>query len=106
MPPLCPEFHDTDKRDVLDGSLKKDIAWSLAEGIDECTEIQPEAFLGSWTYFKKDASNLMFEYLLKYLLKSIVEYLPMVSEPPEYRMQKVSRRSVRYHEGVRLRSYL
>ena len=90
---------------MLDGSLKKDIAWSLA-GIDECTEIQPEAFLGSWTYFKKDASNLMFEYLLKYLLKSIVEYLPMVSEPPEYRMQKVSRRSVRYHEGVRLRSYL
>ena len=77
MPPLYPEFHDIDKRDLLDDSLKKDIAWSLAEGIDEYTESQPETFLGSWTCFKKDTSNLMFD-------KSIVEYLPMVPEPPEY----------------------
>ena len=34
LPPLYPEFHDIDKRDLLDDSLKKDIAWSLAEGID------------------------------------------------------------------------
>ena len=84
MPPVYPEFHDTDKRDLLDDSLKKDIAWSLAEGIDEYTESQPETFLGSWTCFKKDTSNLMFEYLLTYLFKYIVEYLPMVSQPPEY----------------------
>ena len=77
LPPLYPEFHDIDKRDLLDDSLKKDIAWSLAEGIDEYTESQLETFLGSWTCFKKDTSNLMFD-------KSIVEYLPMVPEPPEY----------------------
>ena len=56
--------------------LKKDIAWSLAEGIDEYTESQPETFLGSWTCFKKDTSNLIYD-------KSIAEYLPMVPEPPE-----------------------
>ena len=44
LPPLYPEFHDTDKRDLLDDSLKKDTAWSLAEGIDEYTESQPETF--------------------------------------------------------------
>ena len=81
MPPLCPEFHDIDKRDLLDDSLQKDIAWSLAEGIDEYTESQPETFLGSWTCFKKDTSNLMFD-------KSIAEYLPMVPEPPEYPVRK------------------
>ena len=74
----------TQIRDLLDDYLKKDIEWSLVEGIDEYTESQPEAFLGSWTCFKKDTFNLMFEYLLKYLFKSVVEYLPMVSEPPEY----------------------
>ena len=62
--------------------LKKDIAWSLAEGIDEYTESQPETFLGSWTCFKKDTSNLIFD-------KSIVEYLPMVLEPPEYTVCKM-----------------
>ena len=76
LPPLYPEFHDIDKRDLLDDSLKKDIAWSLAEGIDEYTESQPETFLGSWTCFKKDTSNLIYD-------KSIAEYLPMVPEPPE-----------------------
>ena len=77
MPPLYPEFHDIDKRDLLDDSLKKGIAWSLAEIIDKYTERKPETFLGSWTCFKKDTSNLMFD-------KSIAEYLPMVPEPPEY----------------------
>ena len=77
LPLLYPESHDIDKRDLLDDSLKKDIVWSLAEGIDEYTEYQPETFLASWTCFKKDTSNLMFG-------KSIVEYLPMVPEPPEY----------------------
>ena len=57
--------------------LKKDIAWPLAEVIDEYTESQPETFLRSWTCFKKDTSNLIYD-------KSIVEYLPMVPEPPEY----------------------
>ena len=66
---------------MLDESLKKDIAWSLAEGIDEYTESQLETFLGSWTCFKKDTSNLMFD-------KSIVAYLPMVPEPPEYSVCK------------------
>ena len=77
MPLPYPEFHDTVKRDLLDDSLKKDIAWSLAEDIDEYTESQPETFLGSWTCFKKDTSNLMFD-------KSLIEYLPMAPEPPEY----------------------
>ena len=77
LPLLYPGFHDIDERDLLDDSLQKDIAWSLAEGIDEYTESQPEIFLGSWTCFKKDTSNLMFE-------KYIVEYLPIVPEPPEY----------------------
>ena len=74
---LYPEFHDIGKRDLLDDSLKKDIAWSLAEGIDEYAESQLEIYLGSWTCFKKDTSNLMFG-------KCIVEYLPMVPVPPEY----------------------
>ena len=60
----------------MDDSLKKDIAWSLAEGVDEYTESQSETFLGSWTCFKKDTSNLMFD-------RCIAEYLPMVPEPPE-----------------------
>ena len=80
MPPLYPEFHDIDKGDLLGDSLK-DIAWSLAEGIDEYMESQPETFLGSWTCFKKDTSNLIFD-------KSIVQYLPMVPEPPEYSVCK------------------
>ena len=50
---------------------KKYIAWSLAEGIDLYTESQPETFLGSWTCFKKDTTNLIFD-------KSIVANLPMV----------------------------
>ena len=62
---------------MLDDSLKKDIAWSSAEGNDEYMESQLETSLRSWTCFKKDTSNLMFD-------KSIVEYLPMVPEPPEY----------------------
>ena len=45
LPPLYPENHDIDKRDLLDDPLKKDIAWSLAEGIDEYTKSQPETFL-------------------------------------------------------------
>ena len=61
MPPLYPGFHDIDKRDLLDDSLKKDIAWPLAEGIGKYTESQPETFLGSWTSFKKDTFNLMFD---------------------------------------------
>ena len=77
LPPPYPEFHDIDKRDLLDDSLKKDIAWSLAEGIDEHAESHLETFLGSWTCFKNDTSNLMFD-------KSIVEYLPMVPKPSEY----------------------
>ena len=76
LPVLYPEFHDIGKRDLVDDSLKKDIAWSLAEGIDEYTESQSETFLGSWTWFKKDTSNLMFD-------RCIAEYLPMVPEPPE-----------------------
>ena len=55
--------------------LKKDIAWFLAEGIDDYTESKPETFLGSWTYFKNNTSNVMFD-------ESVIEYLPMV--PPEY----------------------
>ena len=62
---------------MLDDSLKKDIALSSAEGNDEYMESQLETSLRSWTCFKKDTSNLMFD-------KSIVEYLPMVPEPPEY----------------------
>ena len=76
LPLLYPEFHDIGKRDLVDDSLKKDIAWSLAEGIDEYTESQSETFLGSWTCFKKDTSNLMFD-------KCIAEYLRMVPEPSE-----------------------
>ena len=60
---------------------KKYIAWSLAEGIDEYTESQPETFLVSWTCFKKDTTNLIFD-------KSIVANLPMVPEPPEYTVCK------------------
>ena len=47
LPPLYPGFHDIDKRDLLDESHKKDIAWSLVEGIDEYTESHLETFLGS-----------------------------------------------------------
>ena len=71
-----------DKRDLLDDFLKKDVAWSLAESIDEYTESPPETFLGSWTCFKKGTSNLMFD-------KSIVEYLPVVPEPPQYPVCKM-----------------
>ena len=81
MPPLYPEFHDIDEGGLLGDSLKKNIAWSLAEGIDEYMESQPETFLGSWTCFKKDTSNLMTD-------KSIVEYLPMVPETPDYPVSK------------------
>ena len=81
LPPLYPENHDINKRDFLDDPLKMDIAWPLAEGIDEYTKSQPETFLGSWTCFKKDTSNLMFG-------KSLAEYLPMVSEPPKYHVCK------------------
>ena len=62
---------------MLNDSLKKDIAWFSAECIDEYTESQPETFLRSWTCFKRDTSNLIFD-------KSLVEYLPMIPEPPEY----------------------
>ena len=62
---------------MLHDSLKKDITWSLAEGINEYTESQLETYLGLWTCFKKDTSNLMFD-------KSIFKHLPVVTEPPEY----------------------
>ena len=58
LPLLYPEFHDIGKRNLLDDSLKKDIAWSLAEGSDEYMESQPETFLRSRTCFKKDTSNV------------------------------------------------
>ena len=44
LPPLYPEFLDVDKRDLLDDSLKKNIAWSLAEGIDEYTKVSRKHF--------------------------------------------------------------
>lgn len=60
---------------MLELSLKKDIAWSIVEGL----EIQgaTEQPIGSWTCFNKETTKTK-------ALKSIVEYLPMVPEPPEY----------------------
>ena len=72
-PPLLPNLNPEIGSDLLEESLRKDIAWSL------CGIHQEEGLpmLGSWTAFNKKVSNYD-------TTKIVQEYLPVSPHPPEY----------------------
>ena len=75
-PPIFDAYIDDDKQDLLYESLQKDIAWSVANGLPDSND-DHLPLLGSWTAFRRAVSQ-------KEHGKSVIEYLPIISQPPKY----------------------
>ena len=65
-------YIDNDSTDLLFECLKKDIAWSIANGEPGILPL-----LGSWTAFNRKVS----EHKQK---KSLIEFMPVISQPPKH----------------------
>ena len=74
-PPLFKNYVDNKNRTELEKSLKKDLIWAIAIGLN--TGENEDAMIGSWTDFKKQTTLASFD-------KSLLEYLPAVAQPPDY----------------------
>lgn len=75
-PPPFSEFIDNESTSQLDTCFSKNVAWSMANGVPEnSTDNLP--LLGSWTAFQKCVTSTMQS-------KSIIEYLPVIGQPPSY----------------------
>ena len=70
-PKPFPSYVDINSTKHLDECIKKDIAWSVANGYPGNWPS-----LGSWTAFNRNVSSRSHE-------KSIIEYLPVVNQPPD-----------------------
>ena len=71
--PRLRNFIDQTGNQLLEKSLKKDVAWAVTQSVSHLdTEVQ----VGSWTNFNKATEEHVFE-------KSILEYLPTIAQPPE-----------------------
>ena len=69
-------YIDDDKENLLLERWKKDIVWSIANGIPETNEkILP--VLGSWTSFNRNVST-------HDQAKSLIKYMPVINQPPKY----------------------
>jgi len=78
-PPLFPDFQDDPEMPLLEQCFKIDVIWSLLDTLLGSSE---EAIpVGSWTAFKKEVTS-------KEVRKSLLEYLPVIPEPPEYHVCK------------------
>ena len=68
-------YNDNASTDLLSECLKKDIAWSIANGVPSEPGILP--LLGSWTAFNRKISEHKQE-------KSLIEFRPVISQPPKH----------------------
>ena len=76
-PPLFPSFVDNTDTHELDKSLKEDLVWAITIGLENKQQDDQLDFIGSWTDFKKKTTISDYQ-------KSLLEYLPAVSQPPDY----------------------
>ena len=74
---------EDNRREALDLSLERDIAWSLAGSLPSEMNGEELPLLGSWTGFNKMVTD-------KAITACVYEYLPVSPEPPEYPYAKVS----------------
>ena len=75
-PPPFNSYNDDDKQTLLTKRMKKDTIWSIANGLPlEQDSTLP--LLGSWTAFNRKVSS-------KEQAKSLIEYLPIINQPPKY----------------------
>eukprot|EP00795_Rhopilema_esculentum_P014831 gene14831-5948_t len=74
-PQLFPNHEDDDEFDLLELCLKRDVMWALLDGLPGQGE--ETDLIGSWTVFNRAVTEL-------YTRKSLLEYMPVIPEPPEY----------------------
>ena len=78
-PPLFPEFQDDPETPLLEQCYKIDVIWSLLDTLPGSSE--KAIPVGSRTAFKKEVTS-------KEVRKFLLEYLPVIPEPPEYHVCK------------------
>jgi len=78
-PPLFPDFQDDPEMPLLEQCFKIDVIWSLLDTLPGSSE--KAVPVGSWTAFKKEVTS-------KEVRKSLLKYLPVIPEPPEYHVCK------------------
>ena len=77
-PPLFPNHVDDNDNSLLEHRFKEDILLSLVGGLpDDVADNLEESLIGSWTAFHRTSTNIEH-------CKSVMEYLPVVREPPNY----------------------
>ena len=78
-PPLFPDFHDDPETPLLEQCFKINVIWSLLDTLPGSSE--KAVPVGSWTACKMEVTS-------KEIRKSLLEYVPVIPEPPEYHVCK------------------
>eukprot|EP00795_Rhopilema_esculentum_P009663 gene9663-17422_t len=74
-PKLFIDHVDNTDDDLLTYCLKRNVVWAMLDGLPGRTE--DDNTIGSWTAFNKIMTDVEVQ-------KSLVEYLPVIPQPPEY----------------------
>ncbi len=71
-PPAFSNYQHDEGNQLLEESLRRDVAWSLANGLPSAESTSDYPLLGSWTAFNRTVSN-------KQQRKSLIEYMPVIN---------------------------
>lgn len=74
-PPQFSDHGEDQKPEVLEWCLKKDVVWAILDALPG--KSQDAEYIGSWTAFNKAVTGVDVK-------KSLLEYLPVIPQPPEY----------------------
>ena len=74
-PPLYPNHKDNPDTSLLDHCFKRDVVWSMLDALPDLPDSSVP--VGSWKAFNKQVTD-------KEVCKSLLEYLPVIPQPPEY----------------------